>query len=83
LDAYRLVSNSDAHSPQALAREATIFEAPLDYFSVREAMRTGDGLAGTLEFFPEEGKYHADGHRACNVNWLPAQTREAQGRCPE
>jgi DNA helicase II / ATP-dependent DNA helicase PcrA len=83
LDAYRLVSNSDAHSPQALAREATIFETPLDYYAVKEAMRTGDGLAGTLEFFPEEGKYHADGHRACNVNWQPAQTRQAQGRCPE
>ena len=83
LDAYRLVSNSDAHSPQALAREATIFTTDLDYFAVKNAMRTGDGLAGTLEFFPEEGKYHADGHRACNVNWLPAQTREAQGRCPE
>jgi uncharacterized protein (TIGR00375 family) len=83
LDAYRLVSNSDAHSPQALAREATIFTTDLDYYAVRDAMRTGAGLAGTLEFFPEEGKYHADGHRACNVNWQPAQTREAQGRCPE
>jgi DNA helicase II / ATP-dependent DNA helicase PcrA len=83
LDAYRLVSNSDAHSPQALAREATIFTTDLDYYAVKDAMRTGDGLTGTLEFFPEEGKYHADGHRACNVNWQPAQTREAQGRCPE
>jgi len=83
LDAYRLVSNSDAHSPPALGREATRFHTALDYFAVRDAMRTGTGLAGTIEFFPEEGKYHADGHRACGVNWPPAQTREAGGSCPE
>lgn len=61
LDAYQLVSNSDAHSPPALAREATVLSSALDYFSVREALRTGDGLDGTIEFFPEEGKYHSDG----------------------
>jgi uncharacterized protein (TIGR00375 family) len=83
LDRYRLVSNSDAHSPPALAREATQLTTAVDYYAVREALRTGDGLYGTLEFFPEEGKYHADGHRACGVNWEPARTREAQGRCPE
>jgi ATP-dependent DNA helicase UvrD/PcrA len=79
LDRYRLVSNSDAHSPAALAREATLFTGTPDY----EAVRNGVGLAGTLEFFPEEGKYHADGHRACGVNWEPARTREHGGRCPE
>jgi DNA helicase-2/ATP-dependent DNA helicase PcrA len=79
LDRYRLVSNSDAHSPAALAREATLYAGAPDYFAVRD----GRGLAGTLEFFPEEGKYHADGHRACGVNWSPAQTRENAGRCPE
>ncbi len=83
LDAYRLVSNSDAHSAPALAREATRFATGLDYHAIKAAMRTGDGLAGTIEFFPEEGKYHADGHRACGVNWEPARTREAGGRCPE
>ncbi|MFB9181422.1 UvrD-helicase domain-containing protein [Dactylosporangium sucinum] len=83
LDRYRLVSNSDAHSAPALAREATVLTTELDYYQVRDALRTGDGLVGTLEFFPEEGKYHADGHRACDVNWPPARTREAQGRCPE
>ncbi|SCG48223.1 UvrD-helicase domain-containing protein [Micromonospora halophytica] len=83
LDRYRLVSNSDAHSPPALAREATVFATGRDYFAVREALRTGDGLAGTIEFFPEEGKYHADGHRLCGVNWSPERTREAGGRCPE
>jgi DNA helicase II / ATP-dependent DNA helicase PcrA len=83
LDAYRLVSNSDAHSAPALAREATLLSSGLDYYAVRDAFRTGDGLQGTIEFFPEEGKYHADGHRACGVNWTPAQTRETGGRCPE
>jgi DNA helicase-2/ATP-dependent DNA helicase PcrA len=83
LDRYRLVSNSDAHSPPALAREATLFTGAPDYFALRESLKTGDGLAGTLEFFPEEGKYHADGHRACGINWSPAQTRETNGRCPE
>ncbi|MGK5679862.1 UvrD-helicase domain-containing protein [Actinoplanes sp. URMC 104] len=79
LDRYRLVSNSDAHSPAALAREATLFTGSPDY----DAVRDGIGLAGTLEFFPEEGKYHADGHRACGVNWEPQRTREHGGRCPE
>ncbi|WP_239679582.1 UvrD-helicase domain-containing protein [Natronosporangium hydrolyticum] len=83
LDSYHLISCSDAHSPPALAREATEFACELDYYAIREAMRTGDGLAGTIEFFPEEGKYHADGHRACGVNWSPAQTRAAGGVCPE
>ena len=83
LDSYRLISCSDAHSPPALAREATTFTVPLDYFALREAMRTGEGLHGTIEFFPEEGKYHADGHRACGVNWSPTQTRAAGGSCPE
>ncbi|MGI5212663.1 UvrD-helicase domain-containing protein [Plantactinospora sp. CA-290183] len=83
LDRYRLVSNSDAHSPPALAREATVFATALDYYAVREALRTGDGLHGTIEFFPEEGKYHADGHRLCGVNWAPERTRQAGGRCPE
>ncbi|MBO4209743.1 AAA family ATPase, partial [Micromonospora echinofusca] len=83
LDRYRLVSNSDAHSPPALGREATVFTTDRDYFAVREALRTGVGLGGTIEFFPEEGKYHADGHRLCGVNWSPEQTRAAGGRCPE
>lgn len=83
LDRYQLVSNSDAHSPPALAREATVFTSARDYFAIREALRTGDGLGGTIEFFPEEGKYHADGHRLCGVNWAPEQTRAAGGRCPE
>jgi len=82
LDGYQLVSNSDAHSAPALGREATLLTAPLSYVDVREALRTGTGLAGTIEFFPEEGKYHADGHRACGINWPPERTRAAGGRCP-
>jgi DNA helicase II / ATP-dependent DNA helicase PcrA len=83
LDRYQLVSNSDAHSAPALAREATLLRTPLDFFAVRDGLRSGDGLQGTIEFFPEEGKYHADGHRACGVNWQPEQTRLAGGRCSE
>jgi uncharacterized protein (TIGR00375 family) len=83
LDRYQLVSNSDAHSAPALGREATVLATGLDYFAVREALRTGAGLAGTVEFFPEEGKYHADGHRACGVRWEPARTRANQGSCPQ
>ncbi len=83
LDGYTLVSNSDAHSAPALGREATVMDAELDYFAIRDGLRDGGGVAGTLEFFPEEGKYHADGHRACGVNWQPEQTRAAGGRCPQ
>ncbi len=82
LDRYRLVSNSDAHSPPALGREATVLDTELSYAGVRAALETGDGLAGTLEFFPEEGKYHLDGHRGCAVRLEPAETRALDGRCP-
>ncbi|MGP4113304.1 UvrD-helicase domain-containing protein [Streptomyces sp. 4N509B] len=82
LDRYRLVSNSDAHSPPMLGRETTLFDTELDYFAVRRALETGVGHAGTVEFFPEEGKYHVDGHRACGVRLEPEETRERGGRCP-
>ncbi len=82
LDGYRLVSNSDAHSPPMLGREATVFDTELDYFSMAAALRTGHGLAGTVEFFPEEGKYHLDGHRKCGVRVEPEQTRELGTICP-
>jgi ATP-dependent DNA helicase UvrD/PcrA len=83
LDGYRLVSNSDAHSPPMLGREATVFDTGLDYFSIAAALRTGTGLAGTVEFFPEEGKYHLDGHRKCGVRVEPEQTRELEEICPQ
>ncbi|HTU53278.1 MAG TPA: UvrD-helicase domain-containing protein [Acetobacteraceae bacterium] len=82
LDRYRLVSNSDAHSPGKLGREATIFEGPLDYMAIRGALETGEGYVGTVEFFPEEGKYHLDGHRACKARLRPAETLLNGGRCP-
>ncbi|HTQ80532.1 MAG TPA: UvrD-helicase domain-containing protein [Thermoanaerobaculia bacterium] len=82
LDRFRLVSNSDAHSPPMLGREATAFDTDLDYFALRRALETGAGLSGTLEFFPEEGKYHLDGHRTCGVRLEPGATREAGGLCP-
>lgn len=83
LDGYQLISNSDAHSAPALAREATQLTVPLEYTAIKRAIETGDGLHGTIEFFPEEGKYHADGHRACGVCWEPERTRAAGGLCPE
>jgi uncharacterized protein (TIGR00375 family) len=82
LDHYRLVSNSDAHSPPALAREASMFACDMDYYAVRAALETGDGYAGSVEFFPEEGKYHLDGHRKCGVRLEPGETRAHGGRCP-
>ena len=83
LDAYRLVSNSDAHSPPMLGREATVFDTDLDYFAMAAALRTGNGLEGTIEFFPEEGKYHLDGHRKCGVRVDPERTRELDAICPQ
>src|SRR5215831_20769723 len=83
LDSYRLVSNSDAHSPPMLGREATTFSTDLDYFAMADALRTGKGLAGTIEFYPEEGKYHLDGHRKCGVRLEPEQTRDHGGLCPK
>ncbi len=82
LDGYRLVSNSDAHSPPMLGREATAFTCEADYFAIYQALRTGDGFGGTVEFFPEEGKYHLDGHRACGVRTTPSETQAAGGKCP-
>jgi len=82
LDRYTLVSNSDAHSPANLAREANLLRCEFSYEGFYRALRTGEGFAGTVEFFPEEGKYHLDGHRRCGVRFLPEETRAAGGRCP-
>jgi uncharacterized protein (TIGR00375 family) len=82
LDRYRLTSNSDAHSPGKLGREATAFDCEMDYFALRRALETGNGYLGTVEFFPEEGKYHLDGHRKCGVRLTPKETLQNGGRCP-
>ena len=97
LDAYRLVSNSDAHSGENLGREANLFAGDISYKGMLNALkyperaeqtaqatnRTADtAFLGTLEFFPEEGKYHMDGHRKCNVALTPRETRELGGICP-
>ena len=81
LDRYTLVSNSDAHSPAKLAREANIFECEADYFSMRQALRTREGFHGTVEFYPEEGKYHLDGHRKCGECLTPEETQSRNGLC--
>ena len=84
LDRYAVVSNSDAHSPQKLAREATCFDTECSYPGIYSALKDRDParFLGTLEFYPEEGKYHYDGHRKCEVCYKPAQTLAAEGICP-
>ena len=82
LDKFRLVSNSDAHSASKLAREATVFSTDPNYYSIMNALKTGNGYTGTVEFFPEEGKYHEDGHRKCNVCMTPEETKKHNGICP-
>ncbi len=84
LDRYAIVSNSDAHSPQKLAREATCFDTECSYPGIYSALKDRDParFLGTLEFYPEEGKYHYDGHRKCSVCYKPAQTLAAEGICP-
>jgi uncharacterized protein (TIGR00375 family) len=84
LDAFTLVSNSDAHSPLNLGREANLFDTQLSYTEIKSALKSSDTekFLGTLEFYPEEGKYHIDGHRACNISFWPATTIEHDGLCP-
>src|SRR6476646_5490562 len=82
LDRYRLTSSSDAHSPGKLGREATIFDCERDYFAIKHALESGHGYVGTVEFFPEEGKYHLDGHRKCEVRLSPKETLAHGGLCP-
>ena len=84
LDGFTLVSNSDAHSPANLAREANLFETELSYPGIVKALSdpSGGAFRGTIEFFPGEGKYHYDGHRSCGVCQKPADTLAADGVCP-
>src|SRR5262249_28833051 len=82
LDRYRLTSNSDAHSPGKLGREATTFDCERDYYAIKHALETGHGYVGTVEFFPDEGKYHLDGHRKCEVRLTPKEPLAHGGRAP-
>jgi uncharacterized protein (TIGR00375 family) len=84
LDNLALISNSDCHSPSKLGREANLFSTGFDFFSMRDAIRgnNGETFRGTIEFFPEEGKYHADGHRNCGVCLEPGETKRVEGLCP-
>lgn len=82
LDKYQLISNSDAHSPSKLGREATLLDIDMSYDGIFSAIQKGMGLAGTVEFFPEEGKYHLDGHRKCHLCLTPEQTKQFGGKCP-
>ena len=84
LDPYVLVSNSDAHSPGKLAREATVYNTEFSYSGIYKALsdKNNKGLEGTIEFFPEEGKYHYDGHRDCKMRLHPKETAKNKGLCP-
>lgn len=82
LDRYQLVSNSDAHSPSKLGREANLLDVELSYRGLYEAIQEGQGLLGTVEFFPEEGKYHYDGHRKCGICFSPKEAEEHGNICP-
>jgi uncharacterized protein (TIGR00375 family) len=84
LDGYTLISNSDAHSAPRIGREANLFDCEMSYNAIMNALRHGSkkGFVGTLEFFPQEGKYHFDGHRKCDVCLSPEQSKRYKGICP-
>jgi len=84
LDGLTLISNSDAHSPFNLGREANLFNIPRSYPSIKHALETGnpDQFLGTVEFYPEEGKYHFDGHRKCGICYSPEKSITHKGLCP-
>lgn len=79
-----LISNSDAHSPQKIGREANVFDTEMSYQAIIEAIKIKDPkkFLYTIEFYPEEGKYHYDGHRVCNVRLSPQETKKYNGICP-
>ncbi len=85
LDKVRLISNSDAHSPGYLGRNASMFNTDLSYDGIRNALEKNatDKFSGTIDMYPEEGKYHFDGHRKCNICFNPEQTIAHGGICPE
>lgn len=84
LDGLTLVSNSDAHSPSKLGREANVINAELSYKDLLSAVKSNDErFVGTIEFFPQEGKYHHDGHKKCGISMAPSKTRKLKGICPK
>jgi uncharacterized protein (TIGR00375 family) len=84
LDKISLISNSDAHSLQKIGREANIFNTELSYKGIVDALKCKDSkkFLGTIEFFPEEGKYHYDGHRKCSISLKPTESKKYNNICP-
>lgn len=91
LDAVAIVSNSDSHSLEKIGREANVFDCALSYAAIMDAIKNSipekngssvNTFLRTIEFFPEEGKYHYDGHRACGVSFSPTETKKHNGMCP-
>jgi len=84
LDRITLISCSDAHSPSHIGREANVFNCELSYFEIIKAIKEKDKnkFLYTIEFYPEEGKYHYDGHRNCGVSFSPKETKKYNGICP-
>ncbi|MBU8849143.1 MAG: endonuclease Q family protein, partial [Desulfobacterales bacterium] len=84
LDDIRLISNSDAHSPGYLGRNASVFDTSLSFAHIRQALEKNDleKYQGTLDMYPHQGKYHYDGHRKCNICLNPATTAQIDGICP-
>lgn len=85
LDRYTLISNSDAHSASKIGREANVFDCEMSYSSIISCLKNKDKsrLKMTIEFFPEEGKYHYDGHRNCNISFHPDETKRQALICPK
>ena len=84
LDKYTLIANSDAHSPEKLGRNANILDTDLSYPGIISSMKSGnpEQFLGTINLFPQEGKYHYDGHRKCGIRWSPLETLQHNEICP-
>ena len=85
LDRFSLISNSDAHSPSKIGREANVFDCEVDYKAIMDVLKKKDKtkFLYTIEFFPQEGRYHFDGHRACDLRLSPEETKNNKGICPK
>lgn len=84
LDKYSLISNSDSHSPSRIGREANVFNCKFTYKEIKKVLERKDKkkFLYTIEFFPQEGRYHYDGHKKCKINFHPSETKRYQGKCP-